>query len=38
VIEYRAADYIRTCEHHGAGLAVVLRDLQLRPDGVHRWC
>jgi hypothetical protein len=37
-IEYRAADFARTCEQHGAELAVVLRDLQLRPDGVHRWC
>jgi len=37
-IEYRAADFTRTCERHGAELAVVLRDLQLRPAGVHRWC
>lgn len=37
-IEYRAADFARTCQRHGADLAVVLRDPQLSPDGVHRWC
>lgn len=36
-VEYRAADLDRTCAHH-ADLAVVLRDVDVTPDGVRRWC
>ena len=36
-VEYRAQDLAWTCAHH-AGLAVVLRDLDVSPDGVRRWC
>jgi hypothetical protein len=37
-VEYRAADFRRTCRQHGARLAVVLRDRDLSPRGVRRWC
>ncbi len=37
-IEYRARDFKRTCAHHGASLAVVLRDRALSSDGRRRWC
>lgn len=37
-IEYRHQDFRRTCRGFGDRLAVVLRDRQLRPDGVRRWC
>lgn len=38
VVEYRAADFRAACRDHGAEVAVVLRDVALRPDGVRRWC
>jgi hypothetical protein len=38
VVEYRARDFATTCREHGDLLAVVLRDLDLSPDGVRRWC
>ena len=38
VIEYRARDFAATCTAYGDRLAVVLRDLDLTPDGVRRWC
>ncbi|GAA1911096.1 endo alpha-1,4 polygalactosaminidase [Nocardioides hwasunensis] len=38
VIEYRARDFAKTCRAYGEQLAVVLRDLDLSPDGVRRWC
>ena len=37
-IEYRAADFRWTCEQFGDRLAVVLRDRDLSPRGVHEWC
>ncbi len=38
VVEYRAQDFAATCREHGDRLAVVLRDRDLTPDGVRRWC
>ena len=38
VVEYRRKDFRRTCTHWGDRLAVVLRDLDLTPDGVHDYC
>jgi hypothetical protein len=38
VVEYRARDFARTCNAYGDRLAVVLRDRDLTPDGVRRWC
>ena len=37
VVEYRATDLTWTCAHHG-DLAVVLRDRDVTPEGVRRWC
>jgi hypothetical protein len=37
-IEYRRRDFRWTCRHVGDELAVVLRDRELRPKGVHAWC
>ena len=37
-IEYRDRDFRWTCERYGDRLAVVLRDRDLSPRGVHRWC
>ncbi len=37
-IEYRARDFRRACEEYGDLLPIVLRDLDLTPGGVHRWC
>lgn len=37
-IEYRAQDFRRACAEHGDEWAIVLRDLDLTPAGVHRWC
>jgi hypothetical protein len=37
-IEYRARDFRRACAAYGDRLPIVLRDLALRPGGVHRWC
>ncbi len=38
VIEYRKRDFRRTCRKYADELAIVLRDRNLTPDGVHRWC
>ncbi|MBJ7359292.1 endo alpha-1,4 polygalactosaminidase [Nocardioides sp.] len=38
MVEYRTRDFRRTCEQHGATHAVVLRDRDLSPKGVHSWC
>lgn len=38
VIEYRRKDFNATCASDGGRLSVVLRDLDLSPDGVHDWC
>ena len=38
VVEYRTRDFERTCAGFGDRLAVVLRDRDLTPDGVRRWC
>jgi len=37
-IEYRRVDFRWTCDHYGARLPVVLRDLDLTPQGVREWC
>ena len=37
-VEYRARDFRKTCAGFGDRLAVVLRDRDLTPDGVRRWC
>ena len=38
MIEYRRADFEATCAGWGASHAVVLRDRDLSPEGVHEWC
>ena len=38
MIEYRTEDFLETCATYGATHAVVLRDRDLTPDGVHGWC
>jgi glycosyl hydrolase family 114 len=38
MIEYRARDFDQTCAAYGATHAIVLRDRDLTPAGVHRWC
>jgi hypothetical protein len=38
VVEYRARDFRRACRLHAEELAIVLRDRDLTPGGVHRWC
>jgi hypothetical protein len=38
VIEYRKRDFRRACRKHADQLAIVLRDRDLTPGGVHRWC
>ena len=38
MVEYRAADFEKTCAAYGATHAVVLRDRDLSPEGVRRWC
>ncbi len=38
VVEYRARDFARTCTAYGDRVAVVLRDRDVTPDGVRRWC
>lgn len=38
VVEYRRQDFDFTCQHWGERLPVVLRDLDLSPEGVHDWC
>ena len=37
-VEYRARDFRRTCRQVGARVPVVLRDRDLSPGGLHRWC
>ncbi|MGD9959567.1 endo alpha-1,4 polygalactosaminidase [Nocardioides sp.] len=37
-IEYRRRDFQHTCAVWGSNLAVVLRDRNLSPTGVRRWC
>jgi hypothetical protein len=37
-IEYRRVDFNWTCDHYGAKLPVVLRDLDLTPHGVRKFC
>ena len=37
-IEYRARDFRRACDAYGDRLPIVLRDLDLTPGGIHRWC
>ena len=38
MIEYRLDDFAETCTSYGATHAVVLRDRDLTPSGVHGWC
>jgi hypothetical protein len=38
MIEYRTSDFEKTCAGWGATHAVVLRDRDLTPEGVHQWC
>ena len=38
MIEYRFEDFAETCTAYGATHAVVLRDRELTPAGVHGWC
>ena len=38
MIEYRTPDFEKTCAAYGATHAVVLRDRDLTPEGVHAWC
>jgi hypothetical protein len=38
MIEYRPQDFEKTCAAYGATHAVVLRDRDLTPGGVHAWC
>ncbi len=37
-IEYSRHDFAATCTAYGDRLAVVLRDRNLTPEGVRRWC
>lgn len=38
MVEYRRADFDAACAAYGATHAVVLRDRDVTPDGVHAWC
>ena len=38
MIEYGAGDFEATCDGYGDTHAVVLRDRDLTPEGVHQWC
>ena len=38
VVEYRQADFDATCSVWGDSLAIVLRDRELAPTGIRRWC
>jgi hypothetical protein len=38
MVEYRAKDFERTCAAYADTHAVVLRDRDLSPGGVRRWC
>jgi hypothetical protein len=37
-VEYRRRDFDVTCEEYGDRWPVVLRDVDLTPGGVHRYC
>lgn len=37
-IEYWKRDFVKTCDRFGGRLAVVLRNRDLSPQGVHSWC
>ncbi|MEZ5092950.1 endo alpha-1,4 polygalactosaminidase [Nocardioides sp.] len=38
VVEYRKKDFRYACKKWGAKLPIVLRDLDLTPQGIHRYC
>lgn len=38
MIEYRASDFESACASYGPTHAIVLRDRDLSPQGVHRYC
>jgi hypothetical protein len=38
MVEYRVADFEETCAAYGETHAIVLRDRDLTPEGVHEWC
>ena len=38
VIEYRKRDFRRACRTYADELAIVLRDRDLTPAGIRRWC
>lgn len=38
MIEYRRVDFDAGCAAWGSRVAIVLRDLDLSPDGVREWC
>ena len=38
MVEYHADDFEAACNGYGATHAVVLRDRDLSPEGVHQWC
>jgi hypothetical protein len=38
VVEYRRQDFVKTCREWGDRLSVVLRDRDLRPDGLRDYC
>jgi hypothetical protein len=38
MIEYRRVDFDAGCAGYGSRVAIVLRDLDLSPDGVREWC
>ncbi len=38
VIEYRKRDFRRACRTYSDELAIVLRDRDLTPAGIRRWC
>lgn len=38
MVEYRSADFEATCAAYAGTHAVVLRDRDLTPEGVHEWC
>ena len=38
MIEYRTQDFAKTCAAYGATHAVVLRNRNLTPAGVHQYC
>ena len=38
MVEYRKKDFRRACDGYADELAIVLRDRDLTPGGIHRWC